>query len=201
MKKALIVILVLAGLMTLAMAGLYQYWLSVPSVPVASPAAEPDSPAPGFSFTALKEPRPLPEIPFIHGDGHTLSLADFRGKVVLLNIWATWCVPCQEEMPALDRLQAMLGGPDFEVVALAVDRQGLAAVKDFYKEFGLEALAVFVDPSGGAPLALNLFGIPTTLLIDREGREIGRTLGTAVWDSAEVVAVIRRHLDTARQRS
>src|SRR3546814_1814786 len=103
-----------------------------------------------------------------------MTLKAFDGRFVLLNIWATWCVPCREEMPSLDRLQAGLGGPDFVVVPLSIDREGLPAVKAFYEELGLKALGIYVDQSGRASGKLGAAGIPTTLLVDREGREIGR---------------------------
>jgi thiol-disulfide isomerase/thioredoxin len=142
-------------------------------------------------FAVHESPRPLPEIQFENGQGESMSLAEFRGKVVLLNIWATWCTPCRREMPTLDRLQAELGGPDFEVVALSVDRQGLWVVGEFYRELGLRQLAIYVDRSGDAPRELNALGIPTTLLIDRDGNEVGRLLGPAEWDTPEMVAFIR----------
>ena len=142
-------------------------------------------------FAAHESPRPLPDIRFENGQGEAMSLADFRGKVVLLNIWATWCAPCRREMPTLDRLQAALGGPDFEVVALSIDRQGRPVVEDFYRELGLRQLGMYVDASGKAPRDLNALGVPTTLLIDRQGNEVGRLLGPAEWDSPEMVSFIR----------
>jgi thiol-disulfide isomerase/thioredoxin len=123
-----------------------------------------------------------------------MSLADFRGKQVLLNIWATWCGPCREEMPTLDRLQTRLGGPDFQVVALSIDRDGIDVVRDFYAELDLRALRIYVDTSTMAPINLNVLGVPTTLLLDRNGREIGRYTGPAEWDSEAVVSVIRERL-------
>lgn len=146
----------------------------------------------GFAFTALETPRKLPELHFMNGDGHQMTLEDFEGRTILLNIWATWCVPCREEMPALERLQAELGGPDFQVVALSIDREGLPAVKAFYEELGLKALGIYVDQSGKAQRALSVLGIPTTLLVDRDGRELGRTAGPAEWDSDEIIGFLRR---------
>jgi thiol-disulfide isomerase/thioredoxin len=160
--------------------------LATPTQPVAAQA-----PA---GFTVHETPRPLPEIPFENGQGEAMSLADFRGKVVLLNIWATWCAPCRREMPTLERLQAELGGPDFEVVALSLDRKGLPAVQEFYKKLGLQELATYVDQSGAAQRALNALGLPTTLLLDRAGNEIGRLLGPAEWDSPEMIGFLREYL-------
>jgi thiol-disulfide isomerase/thioredoxin len=146
-------------------------------------------------FAMHESPRPLPVIQFENGQGEAMSLADFRGKVVLLNIWATWCAPCRREMPTLERLQAELGGPDFEVVALSIDRKGLSVVKEFYEELGLRELGMYVDTSGKAPRELSALGVPTTLLIDRDGNEIGRLAGPAEWDSAEMVVFIRGYIE------
>jgi thiol-disulfide isomerase/thioredoxin len=147
---------------------------------------------PAFSMHAA--PRQLPEIQFENGQGEAMSLADFRGKVVLLNIWATWCAPCRREMPTLERLQATLGGPAFQVVALSLDRKGLPVVQEFYTELGLETLPIYVAESGDAQRALSVLGLPTTLLLDRDGNEIGRLLGPAEWDSPEMVGIFREYL-------
>ena len=124
------------------------------------------------------------------------SLAAFRGKFVLLNVWATWCTPCREEMPTLDRLQATLGGPDFEVVALSIDQGGAPVVQDFFRQTGVKRLHPFMDLFGETTSALGVIGLPLTLLIDRQGREIGRKLGPAVWDDPQIVELIRSRLGT-----
>jgi thiol-disulfide isomerase/thioredoxin len=147
----------------------------------------------GFSFNTHETPRELPEVSFTDGEGRAMNLSAFKGKVILLNIWATWCGPCRQEMPTLDRLEAKLGGPDFQVVALSIDQGGVPVVKEFYEELGLENLGIYIDDRMRAPAQLGVVGIPGTLLIDREGREIGRKLGPAEWDSEEVLAEIRRH--------
>lgn len=139
-------------------------------------------------------PRPLPEIAFEDGEGKPLTLADFRGRTVLLNVWATWCPPCREEMPSLDRLQKALGGPAFEVVALSIDAGGAPVVQRFYDEIGIRALAIYVDPGMRAASQLATPGVPTTLLIDREGRELGRHAGPAQWDSPEALRVISSNM-------
>tara|TARA_R100000306_G_C4381917_1_gene145603 strand:+ start:11452 stop:12042 length:591 start_codon:yes stop_codon:yes gene_type:complete len=143
----------------------------------------------GQRFMRWHTPRELPLISFQNEAGKTVSLADFRGRVVLLNIWATWCPPCREEMPSLDRLNAKRGGPTFEVVALSIDRDS-ALVKPFYQEFGVQTLRGYFDPTSQVSNMLRAPGVPTTLLIDQEGREIGRTLGPAAWDSPQVEAMI-----------
>jgi len=137
---------------------------------------------------------PLPEIRFQDASGDSRSLADFRGRVVLLNLWATWCVPCRKEMPSLDRLQTQLGGPAFEVVALSIDRSS-QAVREFYQQYGIRALALYIDPSTEVTRPLGTVGIPTTLLVDGEGRELWRRVGPAKWDAPAEVAEIRKHLD------
>jgi thiol-disulfide isomerase/thioredoxin len=162
--------------------------IALPALTVSIQPAGAQAPA---GFAVHESPRPLPDIQFENGQGEAMSLADFRSRVVLLNIWATWCAPCRREMPTLERLQAELGGPDFEVVALSIDRQGREVVADFYEELGLRQLGIYIDPSAKAPRELSAPGVPTTLLIDRDGNEVGRLLGPAEWDSPEMVAFIR----------
>lgn len=136
-------------------------------------------------------PRPLPALRFTDANGALTSLASYRGRVVLLNIWATWCPPCREEMPTLDRLQATLGGPSFEVVALSIDEGGLTVVQAFLRQAGIQHLRPYVDGSGDARAMFSGVGVPLTLLIDRDGREISRKLGPAVWDHPDVLRVIQ----------
>jgi thiol-disulfide isomerase/thioredoxin len=143
-------------------------------------------------FARPATPKPMPELRFVDDAGRSLTLADFRGKVVLLNIWATWCEPCREEMPALDRLQLQLGSERFQVVALSVDQQGAPLARKFFAEIGVKALPLYVDPSAKAAFTLDAPGLPATLLVDRAGREIGRHLGAVKWDSPEVVERLRR---------
>ena len=194
------VIVAVAALGTVAAAGTVAYQELATNMPAKGVDSVQTASAPaalegqGFAFTEVAERKPLPELRFIDGESHEMTFDAFAGRAVLLNIWATWCVPCREEMPALDRLQAKLGGPAFEVVPLSIDREGLPAVEAFYEGLGLQALGIYVDSTGAAGRYLRVVGIPTTLLVDRRGREIGRTVGPAEWDSDEVVQVIRRHL-------
>jgi len=152
------------------------------------------------AFTWHDSPKPVPDLTFESGDGARRSLGDFRGKVVLLNIWATWCGPCRREMPTLDRLQSKLGGPEFEVVALSIDRAGIPVVKKFYEELGLKALRVYVDKTSRTTQELGIVGLPTTLLLDREVRELGRLVGPAEWDSPAMIDVFRRRLEQRSDR-
>jgi thiol-disulfide isomerase/thioredoxin len=143
------------------------------------------------AFLARPEPLPLSDVSFVAAEGASKSLSDWRGKVVLLNIWATWCVPCREEMPMLDKLEAELGGKDFQVVAVNIDRGGAEKAKSFLAETGATHLTLYTDPTGKLFSRLKAVGMPTTLLIDREGREIGRLVGPANWDSPEALALIK----------
>nr|MDP9128693.1 TlpA family protein disulfide reductase [Pseudomonadota bacterium] len=135
-------------------------------------------------FTATSPPVVVPGFNFEDGKGRQVSLKDFKGRYVLLNIWATWCGPCVKEMGSLDRLTQKLG---IHVVPLTEDRAGRGAAEAFYKRHNLTHLEVFVDKSGEAPGLLNANGLPTTLLIDPKGFEIGRVEGDAEWDSAEAI--------------
>lgn len=166
-----------------------------PAVAAIFGSARATSPAPVLEFKLLKELRPLPELRFVDGTGQERTIADFRGKTVLLNIWATWCAPCRKEMPSLDRLQATLGGADFQVIALSVDAGGVQNVRHFYDQLGLKNLSIFVDQSGWTMQSLRILGLPTSLLVDREGREIGRTLGPADWDQPYALSVLRRYVE------
>lgn len=142
-------------------------------------------------------PQPVPELRFQKAEGEPVALSDFRGKFVLLNVWATWCVPCRKEMPALDRLQQKLGGSDFVVVALSIDRGGPAAVRLFYEEIDIRTLDIYVDPTAEATATLKTVGIPTTLLVDREGRELWRKTGPAEWDSPQFLEALRQRMGGA----
>lgn len=136
-----------------------------------------------------------PDIAFRTPDGRPTTLAAFKGKALLVNLWATWCVPCRGEMPALDALERSQGGPDFEVVAVNVDTTRLDHPAEFMKQNGIAQLALYADPSADVLQALKrqggLLGLPTTLLIDRNGCELGRMAGPAAWASPDGQAVIR----------
>ena len=147
------------------------------------------------SFVFKGTPEPLAEVSFADGEGKPMTLADFKGKTILLNLWATWCAPCREEMPALDRLQQDLGSDNFEVVALAVDRAGPDAAKKFLGEIGVSSLALYSDITTRSGSALRVIGMPTTILIDAEGREIGRLAGPYEWDQPEAKALIEAELE------
>lgn len=146
------------------------------------------------AFVRKPEPVAVPNLEFVDGTGAPKSLKDFKGKTVLLNLWATWCAPCREEMPALDRLQAEMGGDNFEVVALSVDRGGIKASQQFLDKIKIKSLTTYVDATGKATKPLHVIGMPTTLLIDKEGREIGRLVGPAEWDSPAAKKLIEASL-------
>lgn len=141
-----------------------------------------------FTLSAERKPAALAE--FLDPNDQPVTLEAFRGKVVLLNLWATWCVPCREEMPALDRLQAKRGSQDFAVVAVAQDRSGRAKVEIFLGQIGARHLASYLDTSMKSGRAWGTIGLPTSILIDRQGREIGRLIGAAEWDSADALKLI-----------
>jgi thiol-disulfide isomerase/thioredoxin len=133
----------------------------------------------------------VPDLVFTTEEGQQVSIEKWRGRVVLLNLWATWCAPCRKEMPSLAALQQQLGSDDFEVVAISVDRKGAEASAAFLIETGATALKLYVDKSAAVLDAAQAVGLPATLLIDRQGREIGRMLGPADWSSPEAIALIK----------
>jgi thiol-disulfide isomerase/thioredoxin len=146
------------------------------------------------AVSIASEPHEALPLAFERADGSKASLADFRGRAVLLNLWATWCVPCRAEMPALDRLQAEAGGKRFEVVAVNVDTARLERRAAFLDGVGIKALARYADPSGDAFETLRqdgkALGLPVTMLIDKDGCEIGAAAGAVKWDSADAEALV-----------
>ncbi len=136
----------------------------------------------------------VPDLAFKDAAGRERNLADWRGRTVLLNLWATWCVPCRREMPALDTLEASLGGPNFEVVAINIDTRDPEKPLNFLKEAGVTHLAYYADQSAKVfqdlKLAGKAFGMPTTLIVDPSGCEIGEMAGPAEWASADGVKLV-----------
>jgi thiol-disulfide isomerase/thioredoxin len=146
------------------------------------------------AFLVHPEPKPLPDIAFADGEGKPLKLSDWKGRVVLINLWATWCAPCRKEMPDLAKLQAELGSDQFEVVAISVDRKGAEASSAFLKETEADALKLYVEPTTKIVGELQSAGLPATILVDRQGRELGRLLGPAHWAAPEAVSLIKAAL-------
>ena len=142
-------------------------------------------------FKVAAEPKAVPELVFKTVGDKEVKLSEFKGKTVLLNFWATWCAPCKVEMPSLDRLQAQLGGDKFAVVAISSDRAGKRAVDPYFDEAGIK-LARYYDPKNAVGMGLGVTGLPTTILLDAQGRELGRMLGDAEWDSPEAVALVKQ---------
>ncbi len=140
-------------------------------------------------FTLLQPLEPAPLTAFLDYSGAVLDLSRYRGRVVLLNLWASWCEPCLWELPALDRLQAALGGDRFMVLALSVDAEGFAAARPYFEKLGLGHLGLFRD-LGGTEEALAPTGLPATYVIDHHGRLMGYLMGPAKWDSPEAKALI-----------
>jgi thiol-disulfide isomerase/thioredoxin len=142
------------------------------------------------AFVVKPERREVPSLAFFDGTGKARRLAEWRGQVVLLNLWASWCAPCKTEMPSLAALQRRFGSKDFEVVAINVDRGGAKVAQQFLQETQARLLRLYVDPSAKSIETLTALGLPVTVLIDRDGKEIGRLLGPADWTSPEAYRLI-----------
>lgn len=167
----------------------------------AQPVAERLAPLARGEVAALnveKAPAPLPNLTFNSPEGKPLTLADFRGRTVLLNLWATWCAPCRAEMPALDKLQGELGAKDFEVVAVNIDTRNLDKPRRWLEEAGVTRLAYYADPQAKVFQDLRevgkAVGMPTTFLLDPNGCELARLSGPAEWGSADAIAFVRAAL-------
>jgi thiol-disulfide isomerase/thioredoxin len=169
-----------------------------PACAAALPTAEALDPLVGGEVAAFQiatEPERLSDLAFMGPGGEKLTLAAFDGKVTLLNLWATWCAPCRQEMPALDRLQTALGGEDFAVVPVSIDTGGAERPAGFLKSVEVQNLPLYRDPSTEIFEALRTrslaLGLPVTVLLDRDGCRLGHMNGPAEWDSPEGQALIR----------
>ncbi|MGH6683263.1 MAG: thiol:disulfide interchange protein TlpA [Pseudolabrys sp.] len=147
------------------------------------------------AVNVARSPLKIPDLAFKDGAGKPLSLDHWRGRTVLLNLWATWCVPCRKEMPALDTLEQRLGSPGFEIVAINIDTRDPDKPKAFLKEIGVQKLGYYADPEAKVFQELKAigraFGMPTTLLVDPHGCEIGTIAGPAEWASDDAVKLIQ----------
>lgn len=145
-------------------------------------------------FRPAATPVELAPLPLALPDGSTPTLADYRGKLLLVNLWATWCAPCIKELPSLERLQQALGGETFTVLTVSLDRGGAYQVEKFFTQQGITDLPKLLDPTGASMKVLRARGLPTSVLVDAQGRELGRLEGDAAWDSAEAKALIAYYL-------
>jgi thiol-disulfide isomerase/thioredoxin len=137
-------------------------------------------------------PAPVPDIVFITADGTEHHLRDFFGHGMVVNLWATWCVPCVAEMPALAALSQTLAPDDIAVLPLSSDRGGASVVQNFFRDHGITGLPVLLDPKGAAAHALGARGIPTSLIIDKKGQERARLEGAADWSTQAAAAIVRK---------
>jgi thiol-disulfide isomerase/thioredoxin len=152
------------------------------------------------NFTPTMELKPIPALSIRAGDGRSVTLATFTGKITLVNFWATWCGPCIREMPSLVRLQKSRGGKDFAVIALSQDLKGWPIVKPFLKKHDLQALSIYVDEKTAVSRDMAVKGLPTSILLGRDGRELGRLAGHAEWDSPEALDLIDHYIKVGKSR-
>ncbi len=160
--------------------------------PIAAPEPERVDLQGMSALVATDPPRPMPPIAITDAAGTAQTLADYAGKGVVLNLWATWCVPCVAELPALAELARQAAAAGIVVLPLSMDRGGAPVVAKFFASHGITGLPVLVDPKGMAGEALSARGVPTTIIIDRQGRERARLEGAADWASPAALADIRK---------
>lgn len=159
-------------------------WLAAPAPGIAGPQG----------FAVHDAPQDLPEVRFVTEHGTRKTLDAFHGKVILLNIWATWCPPCVKEMPTLDALQADLGSSKFEVVTLSIDTGGVPVVRKFFDKVGIKHLAMYVDQTSLAFTNLRIVGLPTTMIVDADGRELARLIGPVTWNDPDMEAYLKTYI-------
>ena len=147
-------------------------------------------------LTFHSEPLEGSDVPFLNEDGSEMTLADYNGKHIVLNFWATWCAPCRKEMPGLSQLQTELGGDDFAVVTIATGRNPRPAMQAFFDEIGVENLPLHSDESQNLARSLGVLGLPVTIILDPEGNEVARLQGDAEWSSQSALAIINTLKDS-----
>jgi thiol-disulfide isomerase/thioredoxin len=174
--------------MKLAAALLTLLLLYGPGMAAEGEAGRPDRTALG-EFLPSSQPSPAPAISLTDSTGQTVELSALRGKLVIINLWATWCAPCLREMPSLERLQSQLG-ERIAVLAVSEDRGGNKAVEPFIDKLGLKSVKIYIDPNSEVGHAFDVRGLPTSFLIDREGKVAGRVEGAAEWDSPKMLGVL-----------
>ncbi len=146
-------------------------------------------------FIVFDQPRDMPQTPFFNRDGGEVRFSDFKGTTLLVNLWATWCEPCREEMPTLNALQKAMAGQGFQVITLSIDWQGYQVIDPFLEEYNITDLVAYWDKSNRLPNQLEVIGLPLTVLISSEGKWIGRMDGPAVWNSAEAIALMKKAVE------
>ena len=157
--------------------------------------AEPPISGDMIKYISLGDPVSVPETSFIGPDGQSIKLADFLGRIVLINFWATWCAPCIRELPEIDQLRIAIPGEDLEVMLISIDRGGAEVYQPFLEKIGVYNIKSGSDPRAKLLRAMRAPGIPFTALIDREGRMVGKLIGNARWGSAEAQALIKHYLE------
>lgn len=151
------------------------------------------------TFQLAPSSRPRPDVSWKTGDGKTLTLADFAGKVVLLNFYAAWCPPCIRELPSVDRLQAKLASDKFEVIAMSIDAKGKTTARRLIKrQLKLQNLDLHLDPKSTVARTLGLRSMPTTYVFDAKGHEVGKLEGAAEWDSRDSIALMKYFIDNPK---
>jgi thiol-disulfide isomerase/thioredoxin len=152
----------------------------------------PQNPEPtAGKFVRAAAPEPVADLAFLDADGNARRLSEWRGRTVLLNLWAAWCTPCKMEMPSLDRLEAKLGGDDFAVLALSVDRTGPKEPAAFFAREGISRLKLYNDATGDVGRPLRASGLPLSVVLNEKGEEIARFLGPTEWDSPATIAELQ----------
>jgi thiol-disulfide isomerase/thioredoxin len=160
-----------------------------PGMAAEGEAGRPDRTALG-EFVPSSQPSPAPAISLTDSTGQTVELSALRSKLVIINLWATWCAPCLREMPSLERLQSQLG-ERIAVLAVSEDRGGNKAVEPFIDKLGLKSVKIYIDPNSEVGRAFGVRGLPTSFLIDREGKVVGRVEGAAEWNSSKMLGVLK----------
>jgi thiol-disulfide isomerase/thioredoxin len=183
----------IAGLVILAAVVVLLFATVMPRAEAVS--SYPPIAGPMIKFVVSNPPVPVPDTPFISADGQTIKLSDFKGRLVLVNFWATWCVPCIRELPSIDNLRRAVSDPRLEIILVSIDRGEAKVHRPFLAQLGITALTSASDSRASLLRTLKGPGIPFTLLISPQSQVLGRLIGDAEWDSPEALALIQYYLD------
>ena len=189
MRKSLVIIHILVALVVVKMT-LLADWPTTAKVLPKNPGAETVEPS-GADALVFGAPQNVADSPFQDLGGTPKRFADYAGKVLVVNLWATWCAPCIKEMPSLARLARALPADRFQVLAISLDRAGPKAVQEFWTKLNVQGLEPLIDPTTKLGFALKAQGMPTTLILNPQGQEVARVAGALEWDSPAIVARLK----------
>jgi thiol-disulfide isomerase/thioredoxin len=196
-RRPLAIIAVIASLTVLILAAVVQ-WLALSEPELRVEKREKLDKLVMKTLVWYDEPKPAPKAAFLGPDGKTMRFSDFRGKALVVNLWATWCAPCIKELPSLDKLEEERGGSTFSVIAISIDKEGLSVIQPFFETNNIKSLKSYADPGAKVKREFAPPGLPTTYLINRDGQVVAWFVGPTEWDSPDAMKSVDRLMASTR---